>query len=35
MPLLNIAANTDTSEKSDFRKNGATVNASWKQNASA
>jgi DNA-directed RNA polymerase-5 subunit 1 len=34
MPLLNIAANIDTSEKSDF-KNGATVNASWEQNASA
>jgi DNA-directed RNA polymerase-5 subunit 1 len=35
MPTLNIAANTDTSEKSEFRKNGATVNSSWEQNASA
>jgi hypothetical protein len=34
-PLLNIAANTDTSEKSEFRKNGATVNSSWEQNTSA
>jgi hypothetical protein len=35
MPHLNITANIDTSEKSDFKKNGATVNASWEQNASA
>jgi hypothetical protein len=34
-PLLNIAANIDTYEKSEFRKNGATVNSSWEQNASA
>jgi hypothetical protein len=34
-PLWNIAANIDASEKSDFRKNGATVNSSWEQNASA
>jgi DNA-directed RNA polymerase-5 subunit 1 len=35
MPHRNITANIDTSEKSDFKKNGATVNASWEQNASA
>jgi hypothetical protein len=34
-PLLNITANIDTSEKSDFRKNGATMNSSWEQNAGA
>jgi DNA-directed RNA polymerase-5 subunit 1 len=34
MPLLNITANIDTSEKSDFRKNGATMNSRWEQNAS-
>jgi hypothetical protein len=34
-PFLNIAANIDTSEKNEFRKNGATVNSSWEQNASA
>jgi hypothetical protein len=33
-PLLNIAVNIDTSEKSEFRKKGATVNSSWEQNAS-
>jgi DNA-directed RNA polymerase-5 subunit 1 len=35
MPHLNITANIDTSEKGDFRKNGATMNSSWEQNASA
>jgi DNA-directed RNA polymerase-5 subunit 1 len=35
VPLLNIAANVDTSEKGDFKKNDATVNSSWEQNASA
>jgi DNA-directed RNA polymerase-5 subunit 1 len=35
IPHLNITANTDSSEKSDFRKNGATMNSSWEQNASA
>jgi DNA-directed RNA polymerase-5 subunit 1 len=35
MPLLNITANVDTSEKSKIRKNGATMNSSWEQNASA
>jgi DNA-directed RNA polymerase-5 subunit 1 len=34
-PLLNIAANIDTSEESEFRKNGATVNSSWEKNASS
>jgi DNA-directed RNA polymerase-5 subunit 1 len=34
-PLLNIAVNIDTSDKGDFRKNGAIVNLSWEQNASA
>jgi DNA-directed RNA polymerase-5 subunit 1 len=34
VPLLNITANIDTSEKGDFRKNGATMNSSWEQNAS-
>jgi DNA-directed RNA polymerase-5 subunit 1 len=35
MPLLNITANIDTSEKGHFRKNGTTMNSSWEQNASA
>jgi DNA-directed RNA polymerase-5 subunit 1 len=35
MPLLNITANSDTSEKGDSRKNGAAMNSSWEQNASA
>jgi DNA-directed RNA polymerase-5 subunit 1 len=35
MPHPNITANIDTSEKSKIRRNGATVNASWEQNASA
>jgi hypothetical protein len=35
MPLLNITANIDTSEKSKIMKNGATMNSSWEQNASA
>jgi DNA-directed RNA polymerase-5 subunit 1 len=35
MPHLNITANLDTSEKGDFRKDGATMNSSWEQNASA
>jgi DNA-directed RNA polymerase-5 subunit 1 len=35
MPHLNITTNIDTSEKGDFRKNGATMNSSWEQNASA
>jgi DNA-directed RNA polymerase-5 subunit 1 len=36
VPHRNITANIDTSEKSDFKKKyGATVNASWEQNASA
>jgi DNA-directed RNA polymerase-5 subunit 1 len=35
IPHLNITANTDSSEKSDFRKNGATMNSSWEQNVSA
>jgi DNA-directed RNA polymerase-5 subunit 1 len=35
MPHLNITANIDTSEKGDFRKNDATMNSSWEQNASA
>jgi hypothetical protein len=29
------SANIDTSEKGEFRKNGATMNSSWEQNASA
>jgi DNA-directed RNA polymerase-5 subunit 1 len=35
MPLLSIAVNIDTSEKGDFKKNDATVNSSWEQNANA
>jgi DNA-directed RNA polymerase-5 subunit 1 len=35
MPHPNITANIDTSEKSKIRKNGATTNSSWEQNASA
>jgi DNA-directed RNA polymerase-5 subunit 1 len=34
-PHLNITANIDTTERGDSKKNGATMNASWKQNASA
>jgi DNA-directed RNA polymerase-5 subunit 1 len=34
-PLLNLAANFDTSEKSEFRKSSAMANSSWEQNASA
>jgi DNA-directed RNA polymerase-5 subunit 1 len=35
MPHLNITANIHTSEKGDFRKDGATMNSRWEQNASA
>jgi DNA-directed RNA polymerase-5 subunit 1 len=35
MPHLNITANTDTTKKSHFKKTGAAMNSSWKQNASA
>jgi DNA-directed RNA polymerase-5 subunit 1 len=35
MPHLNITANADASEKSHFKKDGATMNSSWEQNASA
>jgi DNA-directed RNA polymerase-5 subunit 1 len=35
MPHLNVTANIDISEKGDFRKDDATMNSSWEQNASA
>jgi hypothetical protein len=34
-PLLNIVVGIRTSEKSEFKENDTTANASWEQNASA